>query len=89
MQRQGYAVIKNDPTNRLSDGQPLELRRCGHRHRSLRAAERCLKNLISYDPRAKTWSAAWHLAEIRRYDNTPLDADEGAELGDIRSEAWA
>lgn len=74
-----YSVIVNDPNSWHTDGTPVELRRCDHKHRSLRAAHKCMDRLVDYQP-GGTHSAAWHNASVRRSDNTPLTEDEGYDL---------
>lgn len=74
-----YTVIVNDLNSWHTDGTPVEIRRCEHRHRSLKAAQTCMDRLAGYRPDG-THSAAWHNAVVRHSDNTPLTEDESSDL---------
>lgn len=59
-----YQVQKHSVSSWNMDGSAIIERDCGHEHRTLEAAERCLDNLIDYNNRTGMWNAGWHLAKI-------------------------
>ena len=75
-----YSVIVRDPNSwNASTGIHQELNNCGHKHRTLAAAQKCINKLTesrclcghtakNYCPRCHTphnsWAAAWWLAAI-------------------------
>lgn len=75
-----YSVMVLEPSWRhLHDGSPVVIRRCGHEHKSIAAAERCRRHLTKGD--FEGWvNSAWRDAEVRRSDGSRLSDEEGAEL---------
>lgn len=63
-----YQVQRWD--GRHGDNTPSVADRCAHRHRTESAAKRCLDALLAYNPRARTWSARWHAAQVVPVDRT-------------------
>lgn len=81
--RYGVVVVSNHTWQ--MDGSPVVERCCGHQHRTIRGAVRCLRKLRGYDPKTQTWNAAWHRAEVRGYDehNMPVAKLDGKELDEL------
>ena len=82
-----YTVVRYSANSWHGDGTRVIERDCGHRHRTIAAAARCLDNLIDYNPRTRMWSAAWNRATLMHGDQTALTDSEREELSLIRAEA--
>lgn len=54
-----YRIMKISENSWHSDGSPIIEHDCGHNHRTLSGAARCLDRLIAYNPRTRMWSAKW------------------------------
>lgn len=59
-----YTVVKYSLNTWHTDGTPIIERESGTRHRSPRTAALKLSELLNYNRKAGTWSAAWHRAEV-------------------------
>lgn len=79
-----YSVIVVDPNTRRRDGSPIVERSCGHEHRSLEAADRCLGGLRK-PYRDGSFPARWFRAEVRHADGTALSGEETDILADLRA----
>lgn len=73
--KQTYAVIVTEPNARNSDGSPVIVRRCGHEHRSIAAAQRCCESLTRPYPDGSR-PAKWWGAAVRHYDGDLLTEAE-------------
>lgn len=80
-----YSVIVLSQTTFSDSRGPVIERRCGHHHKSLAAACRCLWHLTGAD--WEGWRpAAWDRAVVRRSDGSRLTDGEGEELLAIEAE---
>lgn len=79
-----YTVAIISKTSWNPDGSPIIEADCGHSHRSLRAAERCLHRLSKYwaDGTHNEWA---HFGQILN-DGSRLTGEEVADLDQIRFE---
>lgn len=73
-----YHVVKFSQNSWNPDGSGIVECDCGHKHRTVATAQRCLDNLMHYN--GETWSARWHKSVIRHVDNTQLTEDEKSDL---------
>lgn len=64
MKKTYYTVVRYSANSWCADGSPVIERDSGTRHRSPRTAARKLSELLAYDSKTGTWSAAWHGAHV-------------------------
>lgn len=67
-----YTIMVQSCNSWHTDGSPVIERDCGHRHRTLSGAARCLHKLYAYDRKTDMHSAAWHRADIYHSDQSSL-----------------
>jgi len=78
-----YTVAKTEINSWHADGSPIIVDTCGHKHRSLAAANRCCDKLMG---NGNSRSAYWMHAHIRHSDWSPLTREEAEELDQIELE---
>jgi len=65
-----YHVVVRDRNSWSSvDGLNIVLRKCGHKHKTVDAAEQCMLKLLNPWPRRgpwQRWSADWHNAKVEQ-----------------------
>ena len=76
-----YQVCAIAPNCWHGDGSAIIESDCGHAHRSMTAAARCMYSLKFSGCEPGMWRAAWHHAAIRHADHTAL-SDAECELAD-------
>ena len=75
------------PSTWLRDGSVVIEARCGHQHRTLTGAHRCLHDLTRTNSDGTT-SARWYRAHVRNADGTVLSSDDAATLNQITYGGW-
>lgn len=74
--KQTYSVQVHDPNSWFEDGSPVITEDCGHKHRTIAGAAKCMRRLYAYDPKTQTHSARWHRCDVYHSDGTELTFDE-------------
>lgn len=70
--KQTYSVQVHDPNAWFEDGSPVITENCGHKHRTITGALRCMHKLYAYDPKTRMHSARWHRSAVYHSDGSEM-----------------
>ena len=78
--KQYFSVMTISKNSWNTDGTPIIENECGHKHRTISGAYKCLRNLTKSDSSGMS-SAKWYHAKIRHFDGSKFaDAENNAVI---------